>query len=179
MTWENEAACRPELRPAHMDAVQWTNIFFPKQGGPTRPALEVCRRCPVTVECAEWANATPFERDGIWGGMTGRQRRATRKTNKVGIVYPAELRARGLAMFDAGVGLAEIAQRLGVPERRVRGRFGGRVALVRPLPPGPPVGSGRPTGTRPASRSPRRREALGGSGQTLASPFRGSLPHIR
>jgi predicted Fe-S protein YdhL (DUF1289 family) len=103
-----------------MDAVQWTNLFFPKQGGPTRPALEVCRRCPVTVECAEWANATPFERDGIWGGMTGRQRRQTRKTNRVGIMYPPELRTRGLAMFDSGVDLAEIAQRLGVPEQTPR-----------------------------------------------------------
>jgi WhiB family redox-sensing transcriptional regulator len=79
MTWEAHAACRPELKPPHLTPAEWTGIFYPPQGGPVAPALAVCARCPVTAECEQRANATPFQRDGIWGGTTGRQRRASRR----------------------------------------------------------------------------------------------------
>jgi hypothetical protein len=98
-----------------MTQVEWTGLFFPPQGGRISPALEVCNRCPVTAECLERANETPFERDGIWGGQTGRGRRAYRRTGRTAISYPPELRARGLRLYDAGWDFEAIAKRLGVP----------------------------------------------------------------
>ena len=48
--------------------------FFPERGESAKPALDLCAKCPVIVECRKWALSVP-EKEGIWGGMTGRQRR--------------------------------------------------------------------------------------------------------
>lgn len=69
-TWHSRAACRginPEL-------------FFPERGNPedVEAALELCRACPVRLDCLEQA-MTDMERDGIWGGSTGNQRRKLRR----------------------------------------------------------------------------------------------------
>ena len=65
--WVNQAACRG------MD----TAIFFPERGESTKEAKDVCKVCPVRVECHGYARAHSI-RDGIWGGDTGRQRREKR-----------------------------------------------------------------------------------------------------
>jgi Transcription factor WhiB len=51
--------------------------FFPGQGGDTAPAKNVCARCLVREECAAFAVAENI-RHGIWGGLSERERRATR-----------------------------------------------------------------------------------------------------
>ncbi|MFJ4624397.1 WhiB family transcriptional regulator [Streptomyces sp. NPDC088812] len=44
----------------------------------TDDAKAVCRRCPVMEQCLAWAvDAGPVE--GIWGGTTEGERRATRR----------------------------------------------------------------------------------------------------
>jgi WhiB family transcriptional regulator, redox-sensing transcriptional regulator len=40
-------------------------------------ARAVCDRCTVTEECLAFALADPYAM-GVWGGTTGRQRRAMR-----------------------------------------------------------------------------------------------------
>lgn len=68
--WHDKASCRgtdPDL-------------FFPEQveGGGTataRRAKMACAPCPVRAECLE---AGLWERHGIWGGMTYKERRAER-----------------------------------------------------------------------------------------------------
>ncbi|MEU2281475.1 WhiB family transcriptional regulator [Streptomyces sp. NPDC013178] len=70
MNWREMAACRfedPEL-------------FFPvSEDGSSllqvEQAKRVCRRCPVLRECRRWA-LRHGETDGVWGGLTARQRRA-------------------------------------------------------------------------------------------------------
>lgn len=65
LAWQDEAACRgmdPEL-------------FFPDRGttkAEMAEALAACFSCPVRWECAAYGAS---ERYGIWGGMTGRERR--------------------------------------------------------------------------------------------------------
>ena len=62
--WRDSAACKG------MDP----NIFFLKrnQGGKNAAAKAICAGCPVSDECLEvGAN----ELSGIWGGLSGRQRR--------------------------------------------------------------------------------------------------------
>ena len=75
MDWRHEAACLdsdPEL-------------FFPI--GNTGPALlqieeakAVCRRCPVTEQCLNWAVETGQDA-GVWGGLSEDERRALKRRN--------------------------------------------------------------------------------------------------
>ncbi len=70
MNWREHGACRfedPEL-------------FFPLgESGLSLRQIEqaraVCHRCPVLHECRSWALRNR-EYDGVWGGMTARERRA-------------------------------------------------------------------------------------------------------
>jgi WhiB family redox-sensing transcriptional regulator len=51
-------------------------LFFPVRGEDDRTAKEVCRDCPVRPECRE--HGIRHEIHGIWGGLSGRERRAIR-----------------------------------------------------------------------------------------------------
>jgi WhiB family transcriptional regulator, redox-sensing transcriptional regulator len=71
--WQDDAACaRPGVSP---------DIFFPPSG-PTHArleAVEVCRGCDVREACLDYALANHID-DGIWGGMSPRDRRRVRRT---------------------------------------------------------------------------------------------------
>ena len=78
--WRNDAACRnadPEL-------------FFPvgTAGPASRQTLEakrLCRSCPVQIPCLAWALEHRVS-DGVWGGTTEDERRASRgRTRKTRI----------------------------------------------------------------------------------------------
>ena len=66
--WQRDALCRdfPEI--------DW----FPERGQPTEPAKAICERCTVRTECLDFALAGG-EVHGIFGGLSGRQRRALRR----------------------------------------------------------------------------------------------------
>jgi len=68
MSWRYSALC------AQVDV---GDLFFPEKGGTTRPAKEVCAKCPVRVPCLEEALANP-NLSGIWGGKSELERRAMR-----------------------------------------------------------------------------------------------------
>lgn len=63
-TWRQHAACRG-LDP---------EIFYPATDEDADEAKAVCDQCPVRGLCLEHALARR-ERDGVWGGMTERERR--------------------------------------------------------------------------------------------------------
>lgn len=71
--WRELAECRridPEPKVRHA-------VFFPTRGEPATQAREVCGRCPVQVECLDYAlKANP---PGIWGETTGGDRRLIRR----------------------------------------------------------------------------------------------------
>lgn len=56
--WRERAACRNKGA---------LDLFFPKRGETQKPAKALCARCPVQVECDEYAvrSKTTY---GIWGG---------------------------------------------------------------------------------------------------------------
>ena len=54
------------------------DLFFPERGASTREAKEVCRGCVVRQDCLEYA-LTNGGKFGIWGGMSGRERRRIRR----------------------------------------------------------------------------------------------------
>lgn len=71
--WRTHAACRTED----------PDLFFPL--GNTGPALvqtdeakAVCRRCPVTETCLQWALDTNQD-TGVWGGLAEDERRNLRR----------------------------------------------------------------------------------------------------
>lgn len=68
--WRKRAVCRDED----------PELFFPiGKKGPaakqTEEAKAVCRRCPVSDQCLEWA-LTSGEDTGVWGGLSEDERRA-------------------------------------------------------------------------------------------------------
>lgn len=73
MSWAARAACRG------MD----TDLFFPIRGKASnsedvRRAKAICAGCPVAEECREEAERLNV-REGIWGGLTERERRRRRR----------------------------------------------------------------------------------------------------
>lgn len=76
--WRHHAACLN--RP--------TNYWYPDTPGATTPAAElalsICRSCPVTTECLQYALNKP-EYHGIWGATTEQQRRGlrSRRTHQI------------------------------------------------------------------------------------------------
>lgn len=73
-TWQTDAACPTEVGVN----------FFPEVGESTRPAKEVCHRCPVRERCLEYAMANG-EKFGVWGGLSEKERRALRRLRAQGI----------------------------------------------------------------------------------------------
>jgi WhiB family redox-sensing transcriptional regulator len=63
-TWRQHAACRG-LDP---------DIFYPPSDEEAEEAKAVCAECPVRQPCLEHA-LSHRERDGVWGGLTERERR--------------------------------------------------------------------------------------------------------
>lgn len=71
LLWTGRAACRGLP----------TSWWYPQQGDPTAPALEICATCPVLAECREWVtkDPDPLGHQGIAGGLTAKRRRQLRK----------------------------------------------------------------------------------------------------
>ena len=67
--WSDSAACKT-----------MTDLFYPQRGDndAAAAAKAVCRRCPVKVQCLDFA-MTFEESEGIWGGTSGYERRQLRR----------------------------------------------------------------------------------------------------
>jgi hypothetical protein len=51
--------------------------FYPDERSNPAPALEICRSCPVTRECLDYARE--HKQEGIWGGFTENQRKGRKR----------------------------------------------------------------------------------------------------
>lgn len=69
--WMNDGLC------AQTDP----ELFHPDAGGSGKPAVRICQSCPVINECLAYA-LEHDEREGIWGGTTGNQRRKIRQQQR-------------------------------------------------------------------------------------------------
>jgi len=63
-SWRLQARCRG-VDP---------DIFFPVSDEDAADAKVICSYCPVREACLEWALSTR-EKNGVWGGLTERERR--------------------------------------------------------------------------------------------------------
>lgn len=53
-------------------------LFFPEKGNSAEPAKAICRKCPVQMQCLEWALKNN-EQHGIWGGLSAPEREKLQK----------------------------------------------------------------------------------------------------
>jgi len=67
--WHRDASCKehPEL------------TWFPERGEDLTAAKAVCCGCLVVGECRSWALAQGPGLEGIWGGLSGQERRRRRR----------------------------------------------------------------------------------------------------
>jgi WhiB family redox-sensing transcriptional regulator len=54
------------------------DLWFPEVGHNANAAIKICRECPVQQRCLEWALAHN-ETEGVWGGVSARERQKMRK----------------------------------------------------------------------------------------------------
>jgi WhiB family transcriptional regulator, redox-sensing transcriptional regulator len=99
--WRYRAACRgTDL-----------SVFFPGRGESAEPARQICAGCPVRQLCLDYALSQGIT-DGIWGGLTERDRRPLR------VHHTAAARQRRdeaiTAAAAAGSTLAAIGRTFGV-----------------------------------------------------------------
>ena len=104
--WVQEALCA-EVGP---------DAFFPGKGGDARPAKRVCFACPVREECLEYALDHDID-DGIWGGMSPRERRRERPPARQAFRVQRAAEIRQLSAD--GLGNAQIAERFAMTTRAV------------------------------------------------------------
>jgi len=116
--WHRDAACAEYPERA--------NDWFPERGEDDRPAKAICQRCLVQRECLADALDHGTNLVGIWGGTSGRQRRAL----LAGGVTADLVRRWGVhAMYGRELQRDEecererwaiIAEELGIPAERAR-----------------------------------------------------------
>lgn len=74
--WMEQALC------AQVDPDLW----FPDKGAAATQARKICGRCPVRQECLDYAlsgaDTWGGMSNGIWGGLTARQRRGQRQAGR-------------------------------------------------------------------------------------------------
>ncbi len=71
--WRLKAACRG------LD----TRLFFPEVGVVPKLALATCAGCPVKQECGDEAMTDKRNIQGVWGGMSHRERTSAEYRNRV------------------------------------------------------------------------------------------------
>lgn len=86
--WKAEGACHDHD----------PDVFFPERGEDVDAAKRICAGCTVRRECLTYALTTPREKFGIWGGLSGRERRTLTLAGLEGralppIVYTADATA--------------------------------------------------------------------------------------
>ena len=113
--WMTSAACRGR------DADMW----FSDDPMVTETAAEICRSCPVRRPCLSQAlDGDGAKPHGVWGGLTGDQRRVLRgddapKRPGISGQERRNMRARSASLTREGLSAREVAIRLGVDQRTV------------------------------------------------------------
>ena len=82
MDWVHGALCKDED----------PELFFPTgNAGPAASQIEaakaICSRCPVRLECLEWAMCTAQD-SGVWGGLSEEERRALSRSPRRRSSFP-------------------------------------------------------------------------------------------
>ena len=63
------------------------DIWFPEKGDNCQEAKAICNGCSHRTECAEWG--IKHELHGIWGGLSGNERRLIRRKKNIVLETPS------------------------------------------------------------------------------------------
>lgn len=69
------------LANAHCQGMD-PELFFPRKSDAQKETIKFCLRCPVRLDCLQYALDTPVNY-GIWGGTTQEERRQLRRKRRV------------------------------------------------------------------------------------------------
>lgn len=72
LAWRSGGAACAEADPA---------LFFPETRKGVSEAKKICARCPLQTACLEYA--LTWNEEGIWGGLTQRQRAELRRARRL------------------------------------------------------------------------------------------------
>ena len=107
--WRDRALCKDSATP---------EVWFPWDAKGAEVAIAICEGCPVRAECLEYA-LEHGEDQGIWGGVSERQRRTMRR--KVDRQIRAEVKRGGLRGVRRPASSGECARVGCTSDARVRG----------------------------------------------------------
>lgn len=77
----NEGLCHPRRGATVEDIAYAHSLFFGETAQAQAVAKSICRECPVQFECLKGAMERN-EPDGVWGGLSHKDRQALRKRLK-------------------------------------------------------------------------------------------------
>lgn len=85
-SWKTKAFCAPGPDATSDERAAMLSLFFADRNTLEGRAAEaeakrVCQRCPVQIDCLEYALAA-YEHEGVWGGLNEDQRSRLRKHRK-------------------------------------------------------------------------------------------------
>lgn len=104
--WMDDALCA-ETDP---------EAFFPEKGASSKTAKSICAMCDVKERCLQYALDNGFDWDGIYGGLSARERRRLRGNSET---RGAETRRRVIQMTARHMTTADIARELDLTPRQV------------------------------------------------------------
>lgn len=84
--WMKFGLCTESNRPVGVEASAW----FPGRGKSAELAKALCFGCPVQLECVRYGAS---QKSGVWGGLTGSERRALRESGGDLVEYAMQLAA--------------------------------------------------------------------------------------
>lgn len=107
LDWQDDALC------AQTDP----EAFFPETGGSIRPATDICFACEVREQCLKYAMDNNFDYDGIFGGLSPKNRRKLRE-KRVG--SSRSKRQEVISMTARHMTTEQISDALGISMRQVQ-----------------------------------------------------------
>lgn len=91
--------------------------FFPEKGGSIRTATTVCAKCDVKQQCLQYAMENNFDYDGIFGGLSPRNRRKLREKREGS---SRSKRQEVISMTARHMTTDQISEALGISPRQVQ-----------------------------------------------------------
>jgi hypothetical protein len=85
LDWSQESACRGKSPATRGEP----DAFYPERGINPTAARNTCPRCPVQNECLNYGII--YDEDGVWGGLTKKERKRLRYLRETLVLEAKEL----------------------------------------------------------------------------------------
>jgi hypothetical protein len=93
------------------------DAFFPEYGGSIKDATDICAKCDVRERCLQYAMENNFDYDGIFGGLSPKNRRKLRAKREGS---SRSKREQVISMTARHMTTEQISEALGISFRQVQ-----------------------------------------------------------